>query len=191
MSSTINPAQGKILVSEPFLQDFYFKRSIVLLAEHNAEGTFGLVLNKLTDIRLSEIINKKSFKIPEEFDNFVYLGGPVKTESLFFIHKRNDLIPNSFKIIDGLYWGGSISHVNQLIEKRVLSRDDIRFYLGYAGWEPKQLDRELEENSWVVANTNVDFLFNNPPETLWKNAVILLGKKYSDWINYPIDPQLN
>jgi len=191
MSSIINPAQGKILVSEPFLQDFYFKRSIVLLAEHNEDGTFGLVLNKPTDIRLSEIINKESFRVPQDFDNFIYLGGPVKTDSLFFIHTRNDVIPNSFKIMEGLYWGGDIRHVNQLIEKKVLALNDIRFYLGYAGWEPKQLDRELKENSWVVANSSTEFLLKNPPESLWKNAVKMLGKEYAEWINYPIDPQLN
>ncbi|HPS27168.1 MAG TPA: YqgE/AlgH family protein [Bacteroidales bacterium] len=191
MSSIINPAQGKILVSEPFLQDFYFKRSIVLLAEHNEDGTFGLVLNKPTDIRLSEIINKESFRVPQDFDNFIYLGGPVKTDSLFFIHTRNDVIPNSFKIMEGLYWGGDIRHVNQLIEKKVLARNDIRFYLGYAGWEPKQLDRELKENSWVVADSSTEFLLKNPPESLWKNAVKRLGKEYAEWINYPIDPQLN
>lgn len=191
MSPLINPAQGKILVSEPFLNDFYFKRSIVLLAEHNDEGSFGLVLNKPTDIKLSKIINDKTFRIPEDFDNFVYLGGPVKTDSLFFIHTRNDLINKCIKIIDGLYWGGDINLVNQLIEARTLSKNDIRFYIGYSGWEPKQLDRELDEHSWVVANTNVDFLLKNPPDTLWKNAVKMLGKKYSEWANYPIDPQLN
>ena len=68
MSLTINPAQGKILVSEPFLKDFYFKRSIVLLAEHNNDGTFGLVLNKPTDMKLSEIINDGNIHISEEFD---------------------------------------------------------------------------------------------------------------------------
>ena len=191
MSPIINPAQGRILVSEPFLKDFYFKRSIVLLAEHNDDGTFGLVLNKPTDIKLSEIINDESFKIPEDFDNTVYLGGPVKTDSLFFIHTRNDLISNCIKIIEGLFWGGDINLVNHLIETKALSKNDIRFYIGYSGWEPKQLDHELEEHSWVVSNTSVDFILKNPPDTLWKKAVKLLGKEYSDWINYPIDPQLN
>jgi len=191
MSLTINPAQGKILVSEPFLKDFYFKRSIVLLAEHNNDGTFGLILNKPTDMKLSEIINDGNIHISEEFDNYVFLGGPVKTDSLFFIHTRNDLIGNSIKIIEGLYWGGDIQLVNHLIETKALSKDDIRFYIGYSGWESKQLDNELKEHSWVVANTNADFLFKNPPELLWKNAVKMLGKEYAEWVNYPIDPQLN
>jgi len=191
MTQIISPAQGKILVSEPFLKDFYFKRSIVLLAEHNEDGTFGLVLNKPTTIKISEIINDESFHVSEEFDCNVFLGGPVKTDSLFFIHTRNDLIENCIKIIDGLFWGGDIKVVNQLIENNILTKNDIRFYIGYSGWEPKQLDQELKEHSWVVANTNVDFLLKNPPENLWKNAVKLLGKEYAEWVNYPIDPQLN
>lgn len=191
MTQIISPAQGKILISEPFLKDFYFKRSIVLLAEHNEDGTFGLVLNKPTSIKISEIINDESFHVSEEFDCNVFLGGPVKTDSLFFIHTRNDLIENCIKIIDGLFWGGDIKLVNHLIENNILTKNDIRFYIGYSGWEPKQLDQELREHSWVVANTNVDFLLKNPPENLWKNAVKLLGKEYADWVNYPIDPQLN
>jgi len=191
MTEIISPAQGKILISEPFLKDFYFKRSIVLLAEHNEDGTFGLVLNKPTTIKISEIINDESFHVSEEFDCNVFLGGPVKTDSLFFIHTRNDLIENCIKIIDGLFWGGDIKLVNHLIENNILTKNDIRFYIGYSGWEPKQLDQELREHSWVVANTNVDFLLKNPPENLWKNAVKLLGKEYADWVNYPLDPQLN
>lgn len=191
MTEIISPAQGKILISEPFLKDFYFKRSIVLLAEHNEDGTFGLVLNKPTTIKISEIINDDSFQVSEDFDCNVFLGGPVKTDSLFFIHTRNDLIENCIKIIDGLFWGGDIKLVNHLIENNILTKNDIRFYIGYSGWEPKQLDQELREHSWVVANTNADFLLKNPPEHLWKNAVKLLGKEYADWVNYPIDPQLN
>lgn len=191
MSAIINPAQGKILVSEPFLKDFYFKRAIVLLAEHNKEGSFGLVLNKPTDIKLSEIINDKTFRISDDFDGLVYLGGPVKTDSLFFIHTRNDLIDNCIKIMDGIFWGGDIEMVNHLIETKTISKNDIRFYIGYSGWEPKQLEAELKEHSWVVAQTNADFLLKNPPETLWKNAVKILGKEYAEWVNYPIDPQLN
>jgi len=191
MTEIISPAQGKILVSEPFLKDFYFKRSIVLLAEHNEDGTFGLVLNKPTSIKISEVINDESFHVSEDFDSNVFLGGPVKTDSLFFIHTRNDLIDNCIKIIDGLFWGGDIKLVNHLIENNALSKNDIRFYIGYSGWEPKQLEQELKEHSWVVANTNVDFLLKNPPENLWKNAVKLLGKEYAEWVNYPIDPQLN
>ena len=191
MPVNIPPGQGRILISEPFLSDFYFKRSIVLLAEHNKEGTFGLVLNHTTDLKLSKIISSKEFKIPPEYDSTVFIGGPVKTDSLFFIHTRNDIISNSLKIMNGIYWGGNIEELIRLMTAQTIKPDEIRFYAGYSGWEPNQLDRELKEHSWVVARTSANFLLKNPPEILWKKAVIKLGEEYSEWINYPIDPQMN
>jgi len=191
MSATLLPEQGRILISEPFLKDFYFKRSIVLLAEHNNEGTFGLVLNRTTDLKLSEILTSSDFKIPEEFDNKIYIGGPVKTDSLFFIHTRNDVISNSLKIMEGIYWGGDIDELAKLMKEKTLKPEEIRFYAGYSGWEPQQLERELKEHSWVVAKTNASFLLNNSPDLLWKKAVLNLGEDYKDWINYPIDPIMN
>jgi putative transcriptional regulator len=191
MSATLLPEQGRILISEPFLKDFYFKRSIVLLAEHNKDGTFGLVLNRTTDLKLSEILTSSEFKIPDEFDSKIYIGGPVKTDSLFFIHTRSDVISNSLKIMDGIYWGGNIDELVRLMYEKTLKPEEIRFYAGYSGWEPKQLDRELEEQSWVVARTTAAFLLKNSPEILWKKAVLNLGDGYKDWINYPIDPQMN
>jgi putative transcriptional regulator len=191
MSVTLPPEQGRILISEPFLKDFYFKRSIVLLAEHNKDGTFGLVLNRTTDLKLSEILTSSEFKIPAEFDSKIYIGGPVKTDSLFFIHTRSDVISNSLKIMDGIYWGGNIDELVRLMYEKTLKPEEIRFYAGYSGWEPKQLDRELEEQSWVVARTTAAFLLKNSPEILWKKAVLNLGEDYKEWINYPIDPQMN
>lgn len=191
MTNIIAPEQGRILISEPFLNDFYFKRAIVLLAEHNMDGSFGLVLNKTTDLKLSDIITSKEIVIPKEFNANVYIGGPVKTDSLFFIHTRNDVISNSLKIMEGIYWGGDINELVRLMKKKALKPDEIRFYAGYSGWEPHQLDRELEEHSWVVAKTNASFLLKNDPEILWKKAVLNLGDEYAEWINYPIDPRMN
>jgi putative transcriptional regulator len=192
MSLTIAPEQGRILISEPFLKDFYFKRSIVLLAEHNKDGSFGLVLNKTTSLKLSDIIaNNDEIIIPPEFNNKIFLGGPVKTDSLFFIHTKGDMISNSLKIMDGIYWGGAIEDIISLVEQKILKPKDIRFFAGYSGWEPNQLERELKEHSWVVAKTNATFLLENSTSTLWKKAVLNLGDEYSEWINYPIDPNLN
>lgn len=191
MSATLPPEAGRILISEPFLKDFYFKRSIVLLAEHNKDGTFGLVLNRTTNLRLSEVLSSVEYIIPEEFDNNIYIGGPVKTDSLFYIHTRNDIIGNSLNIMEGIYWGGDINELVRLMKEKTIKPDEIRFYAGYSGWEPNQLERELLEHSWVVAKTNANFLLNNSPDILWKKAVLKLGEDYKEWVNYPIDPQMN
>ena len=127
MSATLPPEAGRILISEPFLKDFYFKRSIVLLAEHNNDGTFGLVLNRTTNLRLSEVLSSVEYIIPEEFDNNIYIGGPVKTDSLFYIHTRNDLIGDSLKIMEGIYWGGDINDLVRLMKEKAINPDEIRF----------------------------------------------------------------
>ena len=96
-TNNLKPSKGRILISEPFLIDYYFKRSVVLLAEHNDEGSFGLIINKPVDMHLSDILQD----FPE-FDAPIYLGGPVKTENLYFIHTKGNLIDESMKILDGL-----------------------------------------------------------------------------------------
>ncbi len=109
-TNDIRPSKGKILISEPLLSDNYFKRSVVLLAEHNEEGSFGIILNKPMDNKFNEIL--KDFP---DFGGPLYLGGPVSNSSLFFIHTLGDVIENSQEIMDGLYWGGDIESVKELI----------------------------------------------------------------------------
>lgn len=182
----IKPNTGRILISVPSLQDFYFRKSVILLADHSDEGTFGIIINKPVEVKLSDV--SSDF---EGFDAPVYLGGPVKTDSLFFIHTRPDLIDGGVKILDGLFWGGNIELVKELIRQNRLSPDEIRFYVGYAGWVANQLERELEENSWVVSVTDLTDIINENPLEMWMSSLKKLGSEYTFWINYPADPILN
>ena len=96
------PSKGKVLISEPFLDDPYFKRVVIVLCEHNDEGTFGFVLNNYIDnIELTEMI----IDFPE-FDTKVSIGGPVSTSNIFYLHTRGDIIPNSQEITKDLFFGG-------------------------------------------------------------------------------------
>ncbi|MBZ0243112.1 MAG: YqgE/AlgH family protein, partial [Bacteroidales bacterium] len=103
-SNTLTATKGKVLLSEPLMADFYFGRSVVLLVEHEEnEGSFGLIMNKKVDKSLNEIV--------QDFPRFeapVFLGGPVQTNQLFYLHTLGDLIPNSLQVMDGLYWGGDM-----------------------------------------------------------------------------------
>lgn len=181
----IKPKQGVILISEPTLKDFYFRQSVVLLAEHNDEGTFGVIVNKPIEVRLDEVI--KDFS---GFDFRVYLGGPVKTDSIFFIHTIPD-IESSLRIMDGLFWGGNIDVIRSMMMAGMLNEDQIRFYLGYSGWHPKQLDHEIGEKSWVLSQASVHEVINNHPEKLWSNYLKNMGNDYAIWANFPSDPGLN
>jgi len=143
--ATEKPAKGKILISEPFLNDPNFKRTIILLTEHSDEGSVGFVLNKPTGVKISQIIHD----FPE-FDSLVYYGGPVQTNTLQFIYRGENIIEGSIEIMPGLFWGGSFEILKTLIESNYVSPSDFRFFLGYSGWDEGQIDDEMELNSWIV-----------------------------------------
>ena len=184
--SGIKIQKGKMLIAEPFMPDFYFKRAVLLIAEYDKEGSFGLIINKKTEYTIDEVSS--------EFGDFkadVYLGGPVQTESLFYLHKRGDLINDSTEVIPGVFWGGNFEQLVFLINEGLIKESDIRFYLGYSGWSPKQLDRELDEISWLVTNVTAKEIFNDKPETLWSDSIKKLGKDFRHWLNFPVNPQMN
>jgi len=185
-TNNIKPTKGKILISEPFLIDYYFKRSVVLLAEHNEDGSFGLILNKPVELQLSDIV--KDFP---SFDTPIYLGGPVKTDSLYFIHTLGNEIDDSMEISEGLFWGGDIEVVKELITIGKIGTEEIKFFVGYSGWVSKQLDGELARNSWLVANMNANDVMHSNPDKMWKKTLKTLGKDYEYWTNFPSDPTLN
>jgi putative transcriptional regulator len=181
----IKPRQGSILISEPSLRDFYFRQSVILLAEHNDEGSFGLIINKPIEAKLKEMIKGfSSYNLP------VYLGGPVQTDSIFFIHTRDD-IPGSMAIMQGLHWGGDLDFIRLMLRSKVMHPREIRFFVGYSGWSPNQLDRELKDKSWVLSQTTVQEVINATPKTLWSNYLRSMGKDYAIWANFPDDPTFN
>ena len=185
-SNNIIPERGKILISEPLLGDYYFKRSVVLLAEHNEEGSFGLIMNKPITAKFNTIV--KDFP---EFETTLYLGGPVQNNSLFFIHSLGEKINESQEIIKGIYWGGDLEQVKELMTLNQIHNDDIRFYVGYSGWGSQQLEEELKKNSWLVSEIDADALLNTHPDDLWDRTLKDLGSKYSHWKNFPSDPGMN
>ena len=182
----IEPAPGRLLISEPSLTDFYFKQSVVLLAEHNEEGSFGLIVNKPIQAKLNEVT--KDFP---DFNAQMYLGGPVKTDSIFYIHTLGNVIENSIRIMDGLYWGGDIHRIKEMMILRQLNSSEIRFFIGYAGWESHQLDRELKEKSWVVSTTRAEQVIHTNPRVMWSDLMRSFGDDYAVWANFPPDLSMN
>ena len=185
-ANNIKPERGRILISEPLLNDYYFSRSVILLAEHNEEGSFGIIMNKPLDVGFNEVV--KDFPI---FGGDIFLGGPVKSDSLFYIHTLGDIVENSYEIIDGLYWGGETKIIKDMIVSGHIKSNQIRFFLGYSGWNPNQLEEELKRNSWVVSNTNSDFLLNVDYNLLWEKSLINLDKDYKIWTKFPTNPNFN
>jgi putative transcriptional regulator len=178
--------KGMLLIAEPFLDDANFERSIVLLCEHNREGAFGFILNKPTNFQVQEVIDDIVYE-----DIPLYLGGPVEQNTLHFIHRVGDKIDGAVKISEGIYWGGNYEQVCQLINSGLIKTTDIRFFLGYSGWSAGQLEQEMQENTWITNEANVELLFETPPQELWRTILKNMGGKYKVMSNYPIDPRLN
>jgi putative transcriptional regulator len=182
----INPGAGVLLIAEPFLKDENFKRTILLLCRHSEEGSFGFVLNKPYEFSMEELFNDM-----EGIDIPVYVGGPVQMDTVHYIHQYPDLIPDSQRITDEIYWGGDFETVKQLLRDGLLDSSKIRFFIGYSGWEPRQLENEMDEKSWLTTMSNRTLVFETPMEEMWKASLKQLGGKYEMMINFPIDPQLN
>ena len=187
MLSRLNPTAGRLLISEPFLMDPNFKRSVVLLAEHQEEGTVGFVLNHPSALLLSDLIPEL-----ENADFPVYVGGPVGTDTVHFIHRCYDRLNDGEEIGKGIYWGGNFEALKILIGNNDIEKDEIRFFIGYSGWGEEQLTRELEENTWIVSDQyHADVVFNSNEDDLWREVIINLGPKYAHVSNFPSNPNLN
>ncbi|MBI4647595.1 MAG: YqgE/AlgH family protein [Bacteroidia bacterium] len=183
--NNVAPKKGKVLISEPFTRDSFFKRSVVLLTEHNENGTIGFILNKTVDIRISELISG--------FPDFRYkisLGGPVQTNTIHYIHTLEN-IPSSVNIMKDVYWGGDIEHIKLIAETGILQADQIRFFIGYSGWAPKQLDNELSRNYWIVGELDKQTIFNAPPDSAWKEILSNMEEKYRIWTTFPENYDMN
>ncbi len=180
------PEKGKILISEPFLPDTFFNRSIVFLTDHTPQGSVGFILNKKIDLKMSSAVT--GF---DGWDDDINMGGPVAPDTLHYLHKLGNLIPQSVHVSEDIYWGGDIDTIRELIRLRKIKHSQIRFFLGYSGWSEGQLERELKEDSWVIAKVNADIVMNNRGDDTWKRVLRSFKNKYRMWADFPDSPEMN
>ena len=179
--------KGQLLIAEPsIIGDLSFNRSVVLLAEHNKEGSVGFILNKALKYTIRDLV-------PDIDANFkIYNGGPVEQDNLYFIHNVPELITNSIEISSGIFWGGDFELTRNLINEGKIKKDNIRFFLGYTGWETLQLENEMESNSWIITeNLYQNKIIGKSTTDFWKEKILELGGDYIIWSNAPENPMLN
>lgn len=184
-NNSLAPQKGRILISEPLLNDSYFKRSVVLLTEYTKEGSVGFVLNKPINMSIQDVISD----FPE-FNTTIYVGGPVSKDTIHFIHTVGELLPESMHVKDNIYWGGDFERVKELIREKLITPEQIRFFLGYSGWSPNQLDEEIESSAWLVSELGGNKIMK-PDSNLWKDILLNKGNHYRIWINCPENPAMN
>lgn len=182
----MSPDKGTLLIANPFLKDPNFSRTVIFLCENVKEGSFGFVLNKQFNQTLDELIPDLGMPAFP-----VYAGGPVQLDSLHFLHQYPDLISGGIEVFDGVYWGGNFETLQIHLKNNDISKNKIRFFLGYSGWTEGQLDMELKEDSWITAMATRKIIFETNASVAWKESLNVLGGDYKMMANFPIDPQLN
>jgi putative transcriptional regulator len=158
----------------------------VYLADHTPQGSVGFILNKKLDLKLSSAIAGFT-----GWNENLNMGGPVAPDTLHYLHNQGDLIPKSVLVEGSIYWGGDIDNVRLLIKSGKIKESQIRFFLGYSGWSAGQLEKELQENSWVIAKVKSDIIMNNRGDDTWKKVLRSFKNKYRMWADFPDSPEMN
>ncbi len=180
------PEKGKLLISEPFLPDTFFNRSLIYLTEHNEKGSVGFIINKSININVTDAL--EGFPGCNEK---LTMGGPVAPDTLHYLHTMGDMVPGSMWVSDNIYWGGDIENIKELIGSGKAGAGEIRFFLGYSGWGEGQLEKELIENSWVIADVAPEIVMKYRKEDSWKMVLRSLKKRYRLWAEFPDSPEMN
>jgi putative transcriptional regulator len=178
---------GSLLLAEPFMQDSNFRRAVVLVTDHSTdEGTVGFIINKQLTVNITDLV--------EDFpaiEGLTYYGGPVSTNTIHYIHNVGMLLDGSTEIGPGVFWGGEFDKLKFLITQELIKSENIRFFVGYAGWSPGQLIEELETGSWIVSDVHANYLFKSKPSRLWNQVMHHKGDVFSVLAQLPEQPNLN
>jgi putative transcriptional regulator len=186
----VPPNAGRLLIAEPFMADGNFTRSVILLTAYEKEGVIGFVLNKPTDFSINDLM--PDFGNEYGFDPKIYQGGPVQNDTLHFIHRLGNELDGSVKIGDNLWWGGDAAQLSQKIKLNTISEEQVRFFIGYSGWDIEQLENEIDMKSWIVADMTNDNVFDTDADNeFWMKIMQTLGDEYKEVANYPKDIHWN
>ena len=181
----MNLQKGKLLVAEPYMLDPNFRRGVVLLCDHQKDGSFGFILNKPIEMNISDLLS--SFP---DFKCEVFYGGPVQTDTIHYLHTKGDMINDSIEVLDGVYWCADFEQIKDAIQYGQILPLEIRFYVGYSGWGEGQLVNEQSHFSWLTAEGESQFIFNDDWKNLWQKVLESQGGTYHI-IGQMGQPQLN
>ncbi|MFZ5482536.1 MAG: YqgE/AlgH family protein [Myxococcota bacterium] len=158
-----------ILISSPQMRDENFRRTVVLLVQHNAEGALGLVVNRETQVRLGDVVEFLASAAPVRANRPVLWGGPVERGAGFVVFRGRS--PEGWQVRNDV----AVSASRERLAALVAANADFLLCLGYAGWGPGQLDREFEEGSWLHVDASVDLLFECSSADRYDRALARLG----------------
>ncbi len=182
METPLGP--GLLLIAPPVLDDPNFVRSVVLVCIHDDEGSFGLVLNEPTQGEITLGTTDEAPDVP------IASGGPVEPQTAHVLH-RVPTIEGAEEVVAGVYWGGSIGALADVLREGQATLADVRFFAGYAGWSAGQLADEVERGDWLRHPARAAHLFEVTPADLWSTVLREMGPPHSYLVHFPADPRMN
>lgn len=181
--------KGHFLIANPVLPDPNFSRTVVLLCNHDDQGSFGLVVNKVANLQAAEIFS--DIALLRNYHNKVYVGGPVSQSQLFYLCRSASPIPELDPVCEGVYLGMNYEMLEPVLDRVANPEENIRFYLGYSGWGAGQLAGEMDLKSWLTCSARDDFVFYSQEENIWAGVIKSMGKEYEYLTKAPVNPQWN
>jgi putative transcriptional regulator len=174
---------GSVIIAQPFWGDEIYKRAVILITDHDANGSRGIIINKASTVHINEALPEINAQDP------VYFGGPIASRMISYVHAI-PTIPEADYLGNDLYLGGDPASLEDMIKDHEIDFEKIKFCAGIVEWNSGQLDYEINENKWWIAQLTADELFNSPPETLWSYKLLQSGNMYGLFAHIP-DPSLS
>jgi len=179
--------KGTFLIATPDIEGGIFFRAVVLVCEHNPNGSFGIVINKSLSLELPEdILNISNLANPNVE---IRAGGPVQTNQMMLLHTSEKNPSQTLQICEGVYLGGDLNFLQEAIISE--AGPHIHMCFGYAGWGAGQLEREFLDSHWFLHPASQYHLFHIPPDRLWQSLLREMGGKYATISMIPEDLTLN
>lgn len=186
MPAQLQSLKGKLLLDSGRLQGSFFHRGVILVCQHDAEGAFGLVLNRVTGNNVGEAVVAK---LPTALKQLpLHLGGPVQPQALSFLH-NDSFIPEA-NVLPNLHLDHSLDNLMEVADSFSPTRQ-IKIFAGYAGWSPGQLDDEMKRDTWLIHPASIEHVFYPNPDDLWKLILAEKGWKYRLIADQPDDLSWN
>jgi putative transcriptional regulator len=178
--------KGQLLLDSGQLRGSFFQRTVVLICQHDAEGAFGLVLNRATSNNVGEVVVAD---LPDVLKSCpLYLGGPVQPSALSFLHSDSFLADAN--VMPNLSLGHSVDELMELGESFSATRK-LKLFAGYAGWSPGQLEGEMKRKAWLTHPASLELVFDAPFEQLWQKILRAKGGFFNLLAQSPEDLSFN
>ncbi|MEN9743904.1 MAG: hypothetical protein RLZZ65_1709 [Bacteroidota bacterium] len=179
--SKYTPKTGRLLIAEPFLNEVYFQRAVILLIHHDQNESMGLVLNHPSETLINEALEDCDFALR------IYHGGPVDAQRLFYIHQFEN-IKDAKKITPNLYFGGDWDELMHALQHQKHPEKMVRFFSGYSGWGAEQLKDEMSEHAWICVSQFDDTqILQLPSDHLWQKCLLQQGPTLAPFALFPLN----